>query len=169
MRTSTALVALGLAFTAVAHLGHDLSTRQIAEHQAVSKRCAAAAGAFTQKRKKRSLAKRHTTFLPRDTNVTIYTESPHFSTVQNDTCVLVPETMAGPYVWPRSDTLRQDMREDQVGVPLFLDIGILDVDTCEPAPEVLVDLWHCTSSILFLCYFIRLIFARQCDWKLLLF
>ena len=168
MRTSTALVALGLAFTAVAHLGHDLSTRQIAEHQAVSKRCAAAAGAFTQERKKRSLAKRHT-LLPRDTNVTIYTESPHFSTVQNDTCVLVPETMAGPYVWPRSDTLRQDMREDQVGVPLFLDIGILDVDTCEPAPEVLVDLWHCTSSILFLCYFIRLIFARQCDWKLLLF
>ena len=152
MHISTPFVALALAFTAVAHPGHGLSTRQIAEHQAVSKRCAAAAGAFTQERKKRSLAKRHT-LLPRDTNVTIYTESPHFSTVQNDTCVLVPEAMAGPYVWPRSDTLRQDMREDQVGVPLFLDIGILDVDTCEPAPEVLVDLWHCKSSV---CFFTTL-------------
>ena len=88
-------------------------------------------------RKKRSLAKRQA-LLPRDTTVNITTESPHYSTIQNDTCVLVPDVTAGPYVWPRSETLRQDMREGQEGIPLYLDIGVLDVNTCEPAPNVMV-------------------------------
>ncbi|KAF2125540.1 protocatechuate 3 [Dothidotthia symphoricarpi CBS 119687] len=145
MLTNQALVTLALALTAAAHPHHELSAREVAEHQSISKRCAAAAGAFTMQRKKRSLAKRQT-ILPRDTNVTIHTESPHYDTIQNDTCILVPEVTAGPYVWPRSDTLRQDMSEDQAGIPLYLDIGVLDINSCSPAENILLDMWHCNST-----------------------
>ncbi|PSN70800.1 protocatechuate 3 [Corynespora cassiicola Philippines] len=145
MRTSTTLVTAALALTAAAHPHHELSARQISEHQSISKRCAPAAGAFTMERKKRSLAKRNA-IMRRDSNVTIHTEGSHYSTIQNDTCVLVPETTAGPYLWPNSDILRQDMREDQPGVPLYLDIGVLDTNSCEPAPNVLIDMWHCNAT-----------------------
>lgn len=151
MRASSTILALALALSSTAHPHHDLSAREIAQHQAISKRCAAKAGAFTMARKKRSLAKRQT-LLPRDTSVNITTESPHYSTIQNDTCVLVPDVTAGPYVWPRSETLRQDMREGQEGIPLYLDIGVLDVNTCEPAPNVLVDMWHCMLPLLHLTH-----------------
>lgn len=144
MRANTVLVTLALVLVAVAHSHHKLSARQVAEHQLISKRCAASAGAFTAARKKRSMAKRH--LIARDSNVTIHQESPHYPTIQNDTCILVPEVTAGPYVWPQSDTLRQDMSEGQAGVPIYLDIGVLDTNTCEPAPNVLIDLWHCNLS-----------------------
>lgn len=156
-----------LSLTAVAHLQDQLSTRQIADHQTISRRCASAAGKFTMERKKRSLAKRNA-LLPRDSNVTIHTESPHYSSIQNDTCVLTPEVTGGPYNWPRSDILRQDMREDQDGILLYLDIGVLDTNSCEPAPNVLLDMWHCKYSFLELCSANKLTLWRQCIWRLLL-
>ena len=67
-------------------------------------------------------------------------------TLQNDTCVLTPDVTPGPYVWPRSQTLRQDATEDQPGVPLWLDIGVLDMATCEPLEGVLVSFWHCNAT-----------------------
>jgi protocatechuate 3,4-dioxygenase beta subunit len=27
-----------------------------------------------------------------------------------------------------------------------MDIGVIDVDTCEPVPNVLVDLWHANAT-----------------------
>lgn len=69
-----------------------------------------------------------------------------FVTVQNNTCVLTPEVTEGPYVWPRSQTLRMDMTEGEVGVPLTLDVGILDMATCEPLPDALVSFWHCNAT-----------------------
>lgn len=148
MRATSSLVALALALTTAAHPHHDLSAREVAAHAAINKRCAAKSGAFTQERMRRSLKKRSlgTSIIPRDTSVNITTETPHYATIQNDTCILVPETTAGPYVWPRSETLRQNMAEDQPGVPLYLDIGVLDVNTCEPAPNVLIDMWHCNAT-----------------------
>ena len=136
------LLGLATATSVAAHSRPQLSAREIAEHQAISSRCAVAAGAFSAARKKRSLAKRQA-LKARDTNVTIHITDPHFPTIQNDTCILSPEVVAGPYLWPRSDMLRQDMSEDQPGVPLLLDIGVIDTNTCEPAPNILLDLWHC--------------------------
>ncbi|KAJ5646537.1 hypothetical protein N7490_002909 [Penicillium lividum] len=81
-----------------------------------------------------------------NTNVQIQTEAPYYDVIQNDTCVLTPEVTEGPYVWPRSQTLRQDMTEDQPGVPLWLDVGVLDMNTCEPLEGVLVDFWHCNAT-----------------------
>ncbi|KAJ9634933.1 hypothetical protein H2201_009133 [Coniosporium apollinis] len=153
------LLTVLFAFTAPfvsAHPGpHHLQTRsEIARRAELSKRCPGQAATFNALRQKRAVEKRsilspHGSLAPRGingTNVTIYTESPHYDTIQNDTCVLAPEIYAGPYLWPRSQTLRQDMSEDQAGVPLYLDIGVLNVNTCEPLPEVLVDLWHCNAT-----------------------
>lgn len=76
----------------------------------------------------------------------ITAEAPYYDKIQNDTCVLTPEVTEGPYVWPRSQTLRQDMTEDQPGVPFWLDVGVLDMATCEPLPNVLLDFWHCNAT-----------------------
>ncbi|GKT48909.1 uncharacterized protein ColSpa_09090 [Colletotrichum spaethianum] len=137
--------------TTAAHPGHHdaLSHSEIARRSNLAKRCSVQAGQFSEIRKKRAAEKRSLlsrSVAQRDSNVTIYTEGPHYNTVQNDTCVLTPEVTAGPYVWPRSQTLRQDMSEGQVGVPLYLDIGVLNVNTCEPMEDVLVDLWHCNAT-----------------------
>ncbi|KAL0933332.1 uncharacterized protein CTRU02_212295 [Colletotrichum truncatum] len=136
---------------AIAHPGHDhtLSHAEIARRSNLSRRCAAQAGKFSEVRKRRAAEKRSLvsrSLAKRDTNVTIHTEGPHYSTIQNDTCVLTPEVTKGPYVWPQSQTLRQDMSEGQAGVPLYLDIGVLNVNTCEPVEDALVDLWHCNAT-----------------------
>ena len=38
------------------------------------------------------------------------------------------------------------MRESQKGVDLILDTQVIDVDTCEPVPNVHVEIWHCNST-----------------------
>lgn len=38
------------------------------------------------------------------------------------------------------------MREDQTGVSVFLDVEVLDVETCEPLANKYVDFWHCNST-----------------------
>lgn len=126
-----------------AHSGpHKVPHRSIVQRQnQLSKRCADHVANFNKRRINRrwEASGRNATF-------EITTEAPFYETVQNDTCVLTPEVTSGPYVWPRSQILRQDMAEDQVGVPLWLDIGVLDMATCEPLPNALVDLWHCNAT-----------------------
>ena len=38
------------------------------------------------------------------------------------------------------------MSESQPGVPLSLDIGVIDMSTCAPLPDVLVSLWHANAT-----------------------
>ncbi|KAK8131942.1 hypothetical protein PG999_000115 [Apiospora kogelbergensis] len=47
----------------------------------------------------------------------------HYKFIQNETCVMTPEVIMGPYVYPVSQMMRTDMSEDQPGVPLTLDIA----------------------------------------------
>ncbi|KAF8078994.1 aromatic compound dioxygenase [Lyophyllum atratum] len=74
------------------------------------------------RREKRGHAKR--TFLPG---------------LQNLTCVAAPETPRVDYV--ANPRVRQDVTEGQPGVALTLDIGVLDVTTCKPLPNVMVEVW----------------------------
>ncbi|RDB29482.1 hypothetical protein Hypma_015913 [Hypsizygus marmoreus] len=59
--------------------------------------------------------------------------------LQNLTCVAAPETPRVHYV--ANPRVRQDVTEGQVGVSLTLDIGVLDVTTCKPIPNVMVEIW----------------------------
>lgn len=43
--------------------------------------------------------------------------------------------VAGEYI-------REDVTETQAGVDLALDIQILDVNTCEPVPNVYMEIWR---------------------------
>jgi hypothetical protein len=58
-------------------------------------------------------------------------EELRYTTIQNDTCVLAPETVWGPYAVD-GEIYRHDLREQQEGLDFYLDIGVIDVETCEP-------------------------------------
>ncbi|KAK7942439.1 Intradiol ring-cleavage dioxygenase [Apiospora aurea] len=113
---------------------------EIQRRDQLARRCASAAGAFNAKR----MAKRST---PTERQATTAPEEEtHYKSIQNETCVMTPEVIMGPYVWPKSQMMRTDMSEDQPGVPLTLDIGVLDMATCEPLQNAMVSLWHCNAT-----------------------
>ncbi|OMP82091.1 hypothetical protein BK809_0006401 [Diplodia seriata] len=144
------LLALGASLLSgvVAHPHHnDLSHAELTRRSHLSKRCEGAAASMNRKRwakrnSKRDLVSRSAA----NTTYSINTEAPYYDVLQNNTCILTEEVTGGPYIWPRSQTLRQDMVEGQAGVPLYLDIGVMDVNSCEPLPNVLVDIWHCNAT-----------------------
>lgn len=43
--------------------------------------------------------------------------------------------------------VREDNTEDQEGVFLGVDAQVIDVDTCEPVPDVYVEIWRTFSAI----------------------
>lgn len=71
-----------------------------------------------------------------------------YSTIQNDTCVLAPDTIWGPY-GVDGEIVRHDLRElssGQQGIDLYLDFGVIDVETCEPLPNAAVSIWNCNAT-----------------------
>jgi protocatechuate 3,4-dioxygenase beta subunit len=63
----------------------------------------------------------------------------------NNSCVLTPEVTQGPY-WVEGELVREDVTEDQEGIPMTLDIQIIDVNTCEPVPQAFLEMWHCNAT-----------------------
>lgn len=53
-------------------------------------------------------------------------------------------TKAKDYVL--GEFIRSDVTEDQPGVPLHLDLQFIDVNTCEPVPNLYIDIWAVSSS-----------------------
>lgn len=61
-------------------------------------------------------------------------------------CVLIPSEVAGPFPLDLTDNsffLRQDIRENEEGVPLNLRMKVLGLENCGPMPNVRVHIWHC--------------------------
>ncbi|EOD48862.1 putative protocatechuate -dioxygenase beta subunit protein [Neofusicoccum parvum] len=150
MKFSAAFVAAGLLSTsAVAHPGgHHVPRSEMERRSTLSKRCASQVAQYNEKRYAKRMKAKRDLELERSGNTTyqITTEAPYYDVIQNDTCVLTPEVTQGPYVWPRSQILRQDMSEGEAGVPLWLDVGVLDMATCEPLENALVSFWHCNAT-----------------------
>lgn len=144
MKFNSILLASLLSATAVVAHPEVLPRGEINRRSAMSKRCEGAAANLNKKRHAKQMEKR--AWGSGNSTVEVTTLAPYFDVIQNDTCVLTPEVTAGPYVWPISQTLRQDMTEDQPGVPLWLDIGVLDMATCEPLENVLLSFWHCNAT-----------------------
>ena len=150
MFVSPLLLVLATASQALAHGDHERSMhpREIASRQleankrhVVARNCAPQIAAYHRKRKmaKRALmAKRATT----DTTSAL---EPHETTIRNTTCVTAPEVTEGPY-YLNNDLVRQDLRENQGGILLELDIGVIDTSTCQPLPNALVEIWHCNAT-----------------------
>ncbi|KAK3950535.1 Intradiol ring-cleavage dioxygenase [Pseudoneurospora amorphoporcata] len=62
-----------------------------------------------------------------------------------DFCFLSPEVTEGPYYFA-GEYIREDITEDQAGVDLALDLQVYDVETCEPVPNVYLEIWHCNTT-----------------------
>ncbi|CAE6438023.1 unnamed protein product [Rhizoctonia solani] len=76
---------------------------------------------------------------------TAASNTPTYSTIQNSTCVTAPEVTEGPY-YVANGLLRMDLRENQAGVDLVLDIGVMDTTTCTPLDNALVEIWACNAT-----------------------
>ncbi|KAL7270996.1 hypothetical protein RUND412_006283 [Rhizina undulata] len=61
------------------------------------------------------------------------------------TCVLAPEEEVGPY-YLSGELIRDDIREDEPGIDLLLDVQVFDVSTCEVLPDIMLDFWNCNST-----------------------
>lgn len=58
-----------------------------------------------------------------------------------DFCFLSPEVTEGPY-YVAGEYIREDITEDQAGVDLALDLQVYDVETCDPVPNVYLEIWR---------------------------
>ncbi|GAA0288464.1 hypothetical protein GCM10009540_04690 [Streptomyces turgidiscabies] len=58
--------------------------------------------------------------------------------------LLTTETTEGPY-YIDADKLRQDITEDEEGIPLTLRLKAIDTETCGPVRNAAVDIWHCSA------------------------
>ncbi|CAE6423432.1 unnamed protein product, partial [Rhizoctonia solani] len=132
----------------------ELSRRQLetTHRHNVARNCAPQIAEYTAKRKakRNSIFKRgpkrqyNGRFAKRD-DETAATNTPTYSTLQNSTCVTAPEVTEGPY-YVANELLRTDLREDQAGVDLVLDIGVIDTTTCTPLADALVEIWNCNAT-----------------------
>jgi hypothetical protein len=76
----------------------------------------------------------------------------------NNSCVLSPEVTEGPYcgflltischgwmlirVDVNGEYVRENVTEDQAGVELILDTQIIDMATCDPVADVMLEIWR---------------------------
>jgi protocatechuate 3,4-dioxygenase beta subunit len=56
-------------------------------------------------------------------------------------CVLTPQTEEGPFYFDPK-LVRSDITEKQAGVPLALEIRVVNAKDCVPVPGARVDVWH---------------------------
>ncbi|MHA5049638.1 intradiol ring-cleavage dioxygenase [Streptomyces sp. SD15] len=67
------------------------------------------------------------------------------SSSSSETCyTLTSETTEGPY-YIDADKLRQDVTEDQEGIPMTLKLKVIDAETCKPLKNAAVDIWQCNA------------------------
>jgi len=59
----------------------------------------------------------------------------------NNSCLLSPEVTQGPY-FVSGEYIRRNLIEDQEGVELIVDMQVLDVATCEPVVDAMIDFWR---------------------------
>lgn len=131
------------------HLHTHLHPEDLARRHQQAKRCSTAALESKQERHLTRLKKRSTTGTSTHKNATyiVHGQAPTYDFLKDNVGILTPEVSDGPYVYPESQLLRQDITGSQVGVPLVLDIGVLDVNTCSPMSDVLVNIWVCSQSL----------------------
>ncbi|RDL39686.1 uncharacterized protein BP5553_04026 [Venustampulla echinocandica] len=63
----------------------------------------------------------------------------------NNSCVLSPEVTQGPY-YVSGEYVRENVVEEQKGVELVLDTQVIDMATCDPVPDAMIEIWHCNST-----------------------
>lgn len=165
--------ALGLALIVAAHPGHEEHVHNIAakrgflansrrsldscvehlEKRGTLKAAELQRRAFVEDLQKKSLAKR---FQARDTDAVLNTS--HHSSIEtipflpedtifsdNSTCILSSEGEIGPF-WVTGELNRDDILDDEPGVVNYVYAQFIDVNTCEPIPDLYWDIWNCNAT-----------------------
>ncbi|KDN45852.1 hypothetical protein RSAG8_04685, partial [Rhizoctonia solani AG-8 WAC10335] len=130
----------------------ELQRRQLeaGRRHNVARNCAPQIAEFNARRKaKRGIQANRREFnggrFERRQDDTAASNTPTYSTIQNSTCVTAQEVTEGPY-YVANELLRTDLRENQAGVDLVLDIGVMDTTTCTPLDNALVEIWACNAT-----------------------
>lgn len=63
----------------------------------------------------------------------------------NSSCILSPEVTQGPYL-VSGEYVRDNIIETQEGIEMILDIQIIDVATCDPVIDSMIEIWSCNST-----------------------
>ncbi|KAI0405860.1 Intradiol ring-cleavage dioxygenase [Xylaria palmicola] len=63
----------------------------------------------------------------------------------NTSCVLTPDNANGPY-FVFQEHIRSNVVEQTVGVPMHIELQFIDVNTCKPATQLLIDTWSCNAT-----------------------
>ncbi|EPS43049.1 hypothetical protein H072_2975 [Dactylellina haptotyla CBS 200.50] len=63
----------------------------------------------------------------------------------NTSCLLMPEVTEGPY-FVSGEYVRSDITDGQRGVALYLDIQVIDTNTCKPVSSAYFDAWHTNAT-----------------------
>lgn len=61
--------------------------------------------------------------------------------------IFAPSITDGPYyIW--GESIRSNVVEEEYsdGVPMHLEVQYYDIETCEPIPQVYVDIWNCNAT-----------------------
>ncbi|CAA7267331.1 unnamed protein product [Cyclocybe aegerita] len=128
-----------------AHPGGHAELVNRAQHEAralQARKCAPAIAEFERVRRERRELRMGRRQEP---STTATAPNPHYSTIQNSTCVTAPEVIEGPY-YIGNEYIRYDLRETQPGQTLVLDIGVIDTTTCEPFVNAFVELWNANAT-----------------------
>ncbi|KAK0454215.1 aromatic compound dioxygenase [Desarmillaria tabescens] len=123
---------------------HGYADRSIARRTALAEELRQKRGLATRSPYKRALTVDEVISTSHLSNATgLTSDSDPFTS--NSSCVLTPELEQGPY-YVQGEYVRSNMREDQTGVPTYVDIELIDVSTCEPLTGVYLDVWHCNAT-----------------------
>ena len=63
------------------------------------------------------------------------------SDIGSDVCFLTPQSIEGPFYFNPA-LVRGEIAEDRVGVPLRVNLRVIEGSTCESVAKARVDLWH---------------------------
>ncbi|KAH9205303.1 Intradiol ring-cleavage dioxygenase [Leptodontidium sp. 2 PMI_412] len=82
-----------------------------------------------------------------DHNMTTVLKSSPYEDVfgTNASCILGRAETIGPY-YVEGELIRSNVTEDQVGIPMHLEMQFIDVNTCKPVPALFIDLWGANAT-----------------------
>ncbi|KAL8287185.1 hypothetical protein RQP46_003637 [Phenoliferia psychrophenolica] len=133
MLIANTLTVAGLVATAIAHADHaprGYKHSNLIARRDLEKRCGSQ---LANQRLARRNAKRSLGLKKRA------------STDSSDSvCTMTPEVTQGPY-HILGELVRQNITEGQAGVPLEVQINVIDISTCEPV-QVWIDAWHANAT-----------------------
>lgn len=149
MVSFAALITAALVASAMAH---DMSPAEIARRNTHAIAARATLSKCSEKLKARDFVERR--LARRDQLIGQHVQKRNLEFVQDlsrrqDTnssvCILAPEVTVGPY-YLGAELIREDISEGGAGIPLLMDFQFIDVNTCNPVPQAMIDIWHCNST-----------------------